>query len=707
MADELTDNNIASEAKRAAILSRLQMDIDAADDYYTKTIEPLVTERYEIYGADKDYYRRKYPKLSKRCDIVSTDVQDTIESTMPALMKTFFGSTDVVTVQGMDGTPDDEQRAEKMQALINYQLERQHFFMTFYQWAKDALITNLGIIKIDWERTYKETQERVTVLPEVYEQFVQQAAASGVQILNAEYDQNGGVIVDYVTKAIDKNQPRIMNILASEFRYSPEATSLDNADYVAHRKIVSIDYLRKQAESGLYEPEAVEEVAAKQTTPEYTNLDKENNDSIDEETNQTDTGRRKVVLYECYVNINMSDDPNGQLTPMIITVAANTILRLEENTYERHPFFVLAPRIDPHKVWPKKGFVDLIAQIQHAKTAIIRQMIYSLALNNDSRLAVNTPMLLDINDVLEGRQIVRINGDIKQAVQQLPPTEIQAWTFNMLEYLDAAKENRTGITRYNQGLDSNSLNKTATGINIITQSSNQRLELIARIFAETGLRDMFKFLIKLNQLFVSQETVIRLTNEPMMIKPDDLDGEYDLVINSGMGSGAKEQNLQDMQMLNVLMQQLGAVGMVGPQQIYNAAKKYIETIGFKNVDDFVMKPEEAMQYQQQMAQQAGNENQPFSERLNIDWDSLPYEVQMQIIQREGYQVSPEMFANKAAEEVLKESATEAGKADAHRGERNEIRAGAGAPAPGGTGAQGGGNAPSGRGLPGRTQGRGY
>lgn len=687
--------DFVEDNKKTAILSKLQQDIDQADDYYTKTIEPLVIERYEIFNSDKEYYRRKYPKLSKRCDIVSTDVQDTIESTMPALMKTFFGSTDVVTVQGMDGTPDDEQRAEKMQALINFQLERQHFFMTFYQWAKDALITNLGIIKIDWERTYKETQERITLLPEVYEQFAQQAAAQGVQIVNAEYDPNGGIIVDYVAKVVDKNQPRIMNILASEFRYSPDATSLDNADFVAHRKIVSIDYLRKQAEAGLYDPQAVEELAAKETTPEYTTLDKNNNVDIDDESNQQDTGRHKVVLYECYVNINMTDDVNGALTPMIITVSNNVILRMEENTYERHPFFVLAPRIDPHKVWPKKGFVDLIAQIQHAKTAIIRQMIYNLALNNDSKMGVNMSMLYDVNDLTEGAQVIRVNGDIKSALMAIPASSIQPWTFNMLEYLDSAKENRTGITRYNQGLDSNSLNKTATGLSIITQQSNQRLELIARIFAETGLRDMFKFLIKLNQLFVSQDTVIRLTNGPMQVKPDDLEGEFDLVINSGMGSGAKEQNLQDMQMLQALMTQLGQVGFVGPKQIYNGAKKYIETIGFKNVNDFIMTPEESMQYQQQMAMQAGNQNQPFSERLNIDWDSLPYEVQMQIIQREGYQVTPDMFAEKAAEEVLKDNAKEAGKADAHRGEHDSgfgnraAMAGAGSQRPqGGSGAPG-------------------
>ena len=226
-----------SEAKRESIVNKLQKDIDSADDYYYKEIEPLVTERYAVVNADVDYYQKKYPRLSKRCDIVSTDVQDTIESTMPALMKTFFGSTDIVTVQGMDGTTMDEDRAEKMQALINYQLERSHFFTTFYRWAKDALITNLGIIKVDWERTYKEQQQRIQLAPDKYEAFVADAQMKGVEILGVEVDPvTGGVIVDYVAKVIDKNQPRIMNILASEFRFSPDASTLEDAEFVAHRK---------------------------------------------------------------------------------------------------------------------------------------------------------------------------------------------------------------------------------------------------------------------------------------------------------------------------------------------------------------------------------------------------------------------------------------------------------------------------------------
>ena len=646
-----------SDDKRETIVHKLQQDIDAANRYYQDEIEPKVIERYNIYHAAPEFYAKMFPKLDERSKVVSTDVADTIESTMPAMMKTFFGSTDVVTIQGADGGADDDTRAEKMQELINYQLEKNKFFMTFYQWCKDALITNLGIIKVDWEREYKTVQQKIVLSPEAYESFAQY---SSIKIISTEPDPaSGSFLVLFEGPMLTKNQPRLMNVLASEFRFSPDATSLNDADFVAHRKIVNIDYLRKQQASGLYSN--VETLAEKAQPPNYMILDEQNNDNVSEVVNNTDSGRRKVELYECYVDLNMSDDPDAQLTPMIVTISNGVILRIEENVYERHPFFTLSPRLDPHKIWPEAGFVDLIAQLQHGKTAIMRQMIYNLALSNNSQIGVNTTALEDVHDLLDGKQIVRFNQPLNQCLQPLPAAPLQPWTFNMLDYLDSQRENRTGITRYNQGLDDNSLNKTATGVSIITQQANQRLELIARIFAETGLSDLFRFLIKLNQMFIDEDTVIRLTNGPMTIKPDDLTGEFDLVVNAGMGAGAKQTNLQNLQMLQGITTQLSQIGMAGPQQIYNVAKRMIEEIGYKNVDDFVIPPDE-------MQQQEAPKEDPVSESMRIDLDNAPWQIKMQYYAKQGFQVSDDMFTEQAAQDVLKTAADAHAKAEAMRGD---------------------------------------
>lgn len=675
-----------TDAKRDSIIGKLKQDIDAANAYYEDTVEPAVMERYAIFQADKDYYRRMFPRLSKRCEIVSTDVQDTIESTMPVLMKTFFGSTDVVTIQGADGTDADSDRAEKMQGLINYELQQNKFFMKFYRWAKDALITNLGIIKVDWDREYKEVERTITMDAEAYAAYRPQAEQMGIQVEKVEASPTGGINVTYRSMELVKNQPRIMNVMASEFRFSPDATRLEDADFVAHRKIVSLDYLRMQQEAGLYDH--VEEVAEKAVAPHYTNLDIQNNDDIDEQPNKTDSGRQKVELYECYVKLNMSDNPDGRLVPMIVTVSNGIILRLEENTYERNPFFTLSPRVDPHHIWPESGFTDLIAQVQHSKTAIIRQMIYNIAQGNDSKMAIDPAALVDINDVLQNAQFIRVKGNVNEAIMPLPASQLQSWTFNMLEYLDTVKENRTGITKYNQGLDSNSLNKTATGISIITQQSNQRLELIARIFAETGMTELFRFLIKLNQLFVNQALVIRLTNGPMQIDPSDLDGSFDLLVNAGMGAGAKQTNLQNLQLVRELSTQLAEVGLSGTQQWYNLAKRIIEEVGFKNVDDFIVDPS---QMPQQGEQDSGAEDNKTTIRSAIT--DAPWQVQMQFWQKLGFEVTPDMFTEQATQKVLSGAADAQAKADAGRGGRwNGARIGAQPPDRGGQGGRDGSGA---------------
>lgn len=197
------------------ILSRLQQDIDAANAYYEKEVEPRIIERYAVYHADQAFYKKMFPRLSRRCEITSTDVQDIIESAMPALMKTFFGSTDVVTIQGADGGDEDEARAKKMQALINYELRKNRFFMTFYQWAKDALITNLGIIKVDWERETQMERRQIAMNAEAYGQLRAQTDAAGIRVLQVEPDNEaGGVVVTYEAPVLTKNQPRVMNVMA-------------------------------------------------------------------------------------------------------------------------------------------------------------------------------------------------------------------------------------------------------------------------------------------------------------------------------------------------------------------------------------------------------------------------------------------------------------------------------------------------------------
>jgi len=174
-------------------------------------------------------------------------------------------------------------------------------------------------------------------------------------------------------------------------------------------------------------------------------------------------------------------------------------------------------------------------RIARYEVALTRQIVQNIALTNDPKMILAEESI-NISDYIEGRKVIRKKpgSPMGDAAMPMPVNQLSPQTFQFLEYLEGQKENRTGITRYNQGLDANSLNKTATGISAILGQSSQRLELIARMFAETGISELFRFMVSLNQKFVDQNTVVRLTNKQLRVSPDDLNGNFDLIVNAGI-----------------------------------------------------------------------------------------------------------------------------------------------------------------------------
>lgn len=613
------------------IVRRIQADIASAEAYQASTVEPTVKQRYEIYYADKDYYRNRFPILSKTSDLVSTDVADTIEWALPSLMKVFTGSDEVITIAGV--TEEDDTKAETMQELLVYQLQRQNkFFPILYNWMKDALITGMGIIKCYWERTEGYTTEQTTLNNEALQALQQ----TGVPIVSIEGpDIYGDFVVTYQSPYYVKNAPKIENILVSDFIYSSDAKSLEEANFVAQKRKVTMSYLREREAQGVYanidEIKTEDFRQSKIESPiEQVIGDKYNDLTF----NQEDKARLEVVIYECYTKMDINGD--GILEDMIITICGDTIIRIEQNYMGRHPFFTISPTKDPHRIWVKRSYAELIGELQDLKVALTRQIMHNVALNNDPKMLLAEDAI-NIDDYIQGRKVIRMKSghSLSEVAMPIPVHPLSPQTFQFLEYIEGQKENRTGITRYNQGLDANSLNKTATGISAILGQSSQRLELIARMFAETGIYELFRFMVSLNQKFIDQNTVIRLTNKSLKINPEDLTGNFDLVVNAGISIATKESTIMATQTLLTALMQANAGGyMVStPENIYNLFKKWIESIGFKNYGDYITDPavtQQRMMMEMQLKQQVLSQLPPQALQYYAQFGILPPEVLLQL-----------------------------------------------------------------------------
>src|SRR5262249_10370277 len=109
-----------------------------------------------------DYYlgemARDMPAADGRSSAVSTDVADTIEGLMPALMEIFCAGDEVVRFEPVG--PEDVAAAEQETDYVNHVFTQVNpGFLILYSFIKDALLSKVGIVKVWWETRTLEERE--------------------------------------------------------------------------------------------------------------------------------------------------------------------------------------------------------------------------------------------------------------------------------------------------------------------------------------------------------------------------------------------------------------------------------------------------------------------------------------------------------------------------------------------------------------------
>jgi hypothetical protein len=218
----------------------------------------------------------------------------------------------------------------------------------------------------------------------------------------------------------------------------------------------------------------------------------------------------------------------------------------------------------------------------------MRQVAVNLALNNNPKTFIDETKV-NMNDVIANRQYVRTRTNPSMVVHHQSIQPIASWTMPFFEYIEMQLEQWTGKTRYNQGLDADSLNKTATGISLIMKASTQRLGQIVRVFAETGVGELYRHLIRLNQMYMDQRQVMRLMNERIVVTPDDIDGNFDLEVSVETGISDRQSEIQNLQnYLSVIWPQGAQSGAIDPVASWrNAVRRLMEAMEVRNPDELL------------------------------------------------------------------------------------------------------------------------
>lgn len=536
--------NVEPQGLTEKIRKSILQDIDRANSFFTAKAEPTLRLRHQIYEADRAYYAKRFPLTSSQSDFVSFDFWSMVQWAIPAVMNSFFGGDDAVVIVGRN--EEDVPRAEILKALIQFQVMTQNKgFLVLWDWFNDAFEYNLGAVKVWWERIkdWNEVKTEYTDMSRIM--MIQDDPNCAIESVSPP-DMFGMSQVSYRVRRLKSNKPIIEPVRVTDLRWSPEAKNLEDANFVAHRQTVTADHLRKQARAGVYDIQAVERAIENNGNNGiiYGQFETELNDETDQRPNDEDNARSVHELYECYVKLDINGD--GMLEDAIVSVVGSEIIRVTENPYGRVPIFTLSPIRDPFKVLANLSFAEIVGEIQTIKTALMRQLLINTVNTNYQRWFIDDTGV-DLKDIQQNRQYIKVHSkDPRTVVFPFPQQGIAPWTMNLFESLEGALEQFTGRTRYNQGTDARSLNKTATGISLLQQASEQRIDYIVRVFAETGVGEVLRFLVELNQRYIDQPTVIRLKNQMLQVTPDDLKGEFDIDVNTEAGIGKRKQTIENL-----------------------------------------------------------------------------------------------------------------------------------------------------------------
>lgn len=599
-------------------------NVKITDDEILQTLQPDIDKARQMQDtlADQrqDYYRRyRGEKYGNERDgwsqSVAPVIANNLRSTLPTLMEIFH--EEYFTLKS-----DNEERANNFQKLIYYQMFRkQDGFRQAYDFIYDALIYHYAIFKVYYKEDFDLESEVIPRLSaDEMMQLVQQPGVTVTKYTEAQDDGTGETAYENVKvsrKVTLYAGPYKEVVPPWEFYYSPDCKIGDMGSVegrlVFHEYNITMNDIRKRERAEIYKKGTYDKVMEYGDEPDRPSMKPDSFEiligvddisEIDDQANTDNELSRRKKMRECYCRLDIDGD--GLLEHCIVDLCGDVVCRVEENPYRRPPFRIGSVHPEAHKI---TGISDaeILDNDQRIMTNLMR-----LIQDSAAQSCYRNPVTSDTQmfEMLKDRKpFAAIKGppDKLGEVKLSPPDQFILKAYQLMK--DEVEE-ETGVTKYNQGRDAASLNKTATGISAIFSASEKRIRLVAALLGNGPMRGLVRDFIFINQKWPSEDPV-KLLGQGIEINQGDLDGEYEIEIDIGTSPSEKQAVANQMDLFIQFATQAGInMGIMTPAHVIRAQKKKYRVLGIK-MDDCMKTEQQWMQEQQQqmMAQQQAAQQQ--------------------------------------------------------------------------------------------------
>ena len=600
--EEELEVNVMGDDELQGIVGK---EIEDAIDYSDNWVSPYRATATEYYRGDPFGDEEE-----GRSQVVSMDVRDTVQAIMPSLMR-IFHSTDR-TVEYAPQGPEDVAAAKQATEYANYIINRDNNgFLHTHAAFKDALIRKVGVLKCYWDDQTKFETHDLTGLDDNALAALMSDPAAEIDILASEpfgepsFDPMTGEMLPApmmhavrVTYTHPDGRVKLEAVPPEEFLISREAKSLEDADYVAHRRILTVSEL---VAMGYDYDEVVQMSSAHEDMA--TNIERTTrNRALNNEMNERhDPAMKKVLYVENYIKVDYDQDGIAELRKICTAGDGNKILMNEPCAIV--PFATFCPDPEAHDFYGMST-ADAVMDIQRIKSSIMRNTLDSLAMSIHPRVAIVEGMV-NIEDVMNNEVGAIIRQRAAGQVQPMSMPFVGQQAFPVLQYMDEIKEARTGISKASAGLDAGALqSSTASAVQATISAAQQHIELIARIFAETGMKQLYKIVLHLITTHQDRPRMVRLSNEFVPIDPRVWNADMDVSINVALGRGTDSERMMMLRQIAEMQKEaMATMGPVNPltdiAKLSNTLKAMTELAGFKDASQFWSDPAQFQPPQQE------------------------------------------------------------------------------------------------------------
>jgi hypothetical protein len=582
-------------------------------------------------------------EVDGRSKLITRDVAEVVDYMTVSILRTLVSGDKIVEFEPLQQGQDEMAQQATERVHWNF-LREQDGYAILHDFVKAGLIEKTGVVKSWSEKRFTEQRDIRNAA---------QIDAEGSDVvrvigpIEGEYDldeMSGEALQVYEVAVRAPQQPKFLDaaIPNEEFFVSPDARTLDTAPYVGDESRQSLADLMAMG----YSEEDVSTLWG-DTSDGKQLADARDNARGYKDSDGIRSGLHRVVtLREEYVFWLFE----GIYQRVRVHRVNNSILSVEP--VDGQPYTIWSPFPKQHRL-VGDSLADKTMDIQVVRSHMLRQGMDGLYIANAPRLYIDMSQADEttIDDALDVAPGGLVRGKGPNAVTPMQQSFTAAPAFTAMEVMAGEKESRTGITRLNQGLDADTLNKTATGTALMQAQGQQIEEYIARN-AANAIGEMFEKKLRL-MIAEMQPHAFKIDGEFKQVDPSQWPADMRLGVRVGLGSGNKDRRLQALDRLQTAQSEAYALDprMVTPEKAFSTAKTLTATLGLGTATQYFNDPA-TFEQQPEQPDPAAMEAQAKAQAQQMEMQMRQQEAGLKLqLQREESQARLELDRQKAQAEI--------------------------------------------------------